>query len=276
MARPCLHHRSTVRKAATSVLLRRGIAKGLDLTYHDNGLVAERKEESNDQYSVTSWYANGQIKQVKKGIEPRGGTLRESEKLIAFWDSAGRQLIKDGTGRIVSSEDVTSRLNTMLRTDAGLRTQLIEQGTYENGLKQGVWTGRYTDKSYFYEEQYDKGICKGGKAIRAGGDTLRYTKIEQQPEFKGGMDALGFFLSKNLHFPDQAIRANVQGKVFLTFTIDTDGAIQDISVLRGLGFGCDEESVRVINQTQGKWIPGIQRGEPIKVRYSMPINFAFR
>ena len=60
------------------------------------------------------------------------------------------------------------------------------------------------------------------------------------------------FLGKNIKYPAAASRANVSGKVFLTFVVNTDGSIQDVSVLKGLGFGCDEEAMRVV-KTMPKW-----------------------
>ncbi|MBC8155760.1 MAG: energy transducer TonB, partial [Bacteroidetes bacterium] len=144
---------------------------------------------------------------------------------------------------------------------------------YQNGLKQGIWTGRYADGSYVYEEHYDKGVCTLGKSIEAGSDTVRYTVSEQPPQFKGGMSALSKFLGQNLTYPQKAAQMKIQGKVFVNFVINTDGTLEDVFVVQGIGFGCDEEAKRVVSQTQGRWIPGIQRGRPVKVRFVLPINF---
>jgi protein TonB len=65
---------------------------------------------------------------------------------------------------------------------------------------------------------------------------------------------------------------NVEGKVFVQFVIDKDGSPSDITVLKGIGSGCDEEAVRVI-KNMPKWTPGKQRGRPVKVRMSLPIVF---
>ena len=99
-----------------------------------------------------------------------------------------------------------------------------------------------------------------------------FTVVEQQPEFSGGMAALGQYLSKNLRYPAAAQRANVAGKVFVSFVVNTDGSIQDVQILKGLGFGTDEEAQRVV-KGMPKWRPGKQSGRPVRVKYNLPINF---
>lgn len=99
-----------------------------------------------------------------------------------------------------------------------------------------------------------------------------FTVVEQQPEFPGGMSALGQFLSKNIRYPAAAQRANVSGRVFVSFVVNTDGSIQDVTTLKGLGFGTDEEAVRVV-KSMPKWRAGKQSGRPVRVKYNLPINF---
>ncbi|MGV3560998.1 energy transducer TonB [Larkinella arboricola] len=99
-----------------------------------------------------------------------------------------------------------------------------------------------------------------------------FTVVEQNPEFPGGMSALGQFLSKNIRYPPAASRANVSGRVFVSFVVNTDGSIQDVTVLKGLGFGTDEEAMRVV-KAMPKWRPGKQSGRPVRVKYNLPINF---
>lgn len=99
-----------------------------------------------------------------------------------------------------------------------------------------------------------------------------FTVVEQQPEFTGGMAALGQYLSKNIRYPAAAQRANVSGRVFVSFVVNTDGSIQDVQVLKGLGFGTDEEAVRVV-KAMPKWRPGKQSGRPVRVKFNLPINF---
>lgn len=99
-----------------------------------------------------------------------------------------------------------------------------------------------------------------------------FTVVEQNPEFPGGQSEMYKYLSKNMRYPSQASRANVSGKVFLTFVVNTDGSIQDVSVLKGLGFGCDEEAMRVV-KAMPKWKPGKQSGRSVRVKFNLPISF---
>jgi TonB family protein len=99
-----------------------------------------------------------------------------------------------------------------------------------------------------------------------------YTVVEKQPEFPGGVDGLNKYIQENLRYPAAAQRANVQGRVFMSFVVTQDGGIADAKVLKGIGFGCDEEAIRVTSRMP-KWKPGSQDGKPLNVRYVLPIAF---
>jgi protein TonB len=88
-----------------------------------------------------------------------------------------------------------------------------------------------------------------------------FLTVEQQPEFPGGMKALGDFLSKSLKYPRAAASAGVSGRVFVSFVVNSDGSLTDLQVLKGIGFGCDEEAIRVM-QKMPHWKPGKQSAEP--------------
>ena len=86
------------------------------------------------------------------------------------------------------------------------------------------------------------------------------------------MGAFYKYISTNLRYPDQARKMGVEGKVFVQFIVDKDGSITDVQAIKGIGEGCDEEAVRVI-EGSNKWIPGKQRGRPVKVKMILPITF---
>jgi protein TonB len=77
---------------------------------------------------------------------------------------------------------------------------------------------------------------------------------------------------KNLHFPVIAQEQGVSGKVFLSFVIEKDGKLSNIVVEKGAGYGFDEEAVRVLKLAPA-WKPGIQNGQPVRVKYTVPITF---
>lgn len=107
---------------------------------------------------------------------------------------------------------------------------------------------------------------------QAGVEGEIFTVVENQPEFPSGLEGLTQFMSKNLRYPAAAERAKVQGRVFASFIVTKEGEITDVKVLKGLGFGIDEEAVRVI-KAMPRWKPGSQSGQPVNVRFHMPINF---
>lgn len=100
-----------------------------------------------------------------------------------------------------------------------------------------------------------------------------FTIVEVMPEFNGGQTALEAFLAKNLVYPIKAKENGISGTVYLSFKVDLKGRISDIRILRGIGYGCDEEAIRVIKLTSGKWKPGRQNGMPCNVSMTIPIIF---
>lgn len=99
-----------------------------------------------------------------------------------------------------------------------------------------------------------------------------FTVVEQNPEFPGGLKELGGYIGKNIRYPAAARRANVEGKVFVQFVVGEDGDIRDPKVLKGIGFGCDEEALRV-TLNMPRWNPGRQNGKAVAVQYNLPISF---
>ena len=96
--------------------------------------------------------------------------------------------------------------------------------------------------------------------------------VEKMPEYEGGISAFYNYIYKNLRYPNQARNLNIEGKVFIQFVIDENGKLTDLVISKGIGAGCDEEVLRVFANAPN-WIPGKQRGVPVKVRQSMAINF---
>jgi periplasmic protein TonB len=103
-------------------------------------------------------------------------------------------------------------------------------------------------------------------------DNQIYIAVEQMPEYAGGTAALSKFLQKNLRYPCPASNAGVSGKVYVQFVVGQDGAISKVDILKGLGFGCDEEAERVI-KLMPRWSAGKQSGRAVAVKFTLPISF---
>lgn len=99
-----------------------------------------------------------------------------------------------------------------------------------------------------------------------------FVGVEQSPEYPGGDRAMYKFLGDKIQYPAAATRANVSGRVTVQFVVEKDGSIGAVKVLKGIGFGCDEEAVRVI-KSMPKWSPGKQNGRPVRVYYTIPVMF---
>ena len=99
-----------------------------------------------------------------------------------------------------------------------------------------------------------------------------FVVVEDDPEFPGGTDSLIAFIQRNLVYPRQAIDNKIEGKVYVTFTIEVDGSISNVRLLRDIGGGCGAEAVRVVKMMP-KWKPGRQHGKPVRVQYNLPISF---
>lgn len=102
-----------------------------------------------------------------------------------------------------------------------------------------------------------------------------YISVQEMPEFPGGVAAMYKFISNTIDYPRLAKEMNISGRVFLTFVVERDGKVADVKVLRGIGHGCDEEAIRVI-EAMPNWSPGKQREVPVRVQYQMAIKFSLQ
>jgi len=96
--------------------------------------------------------------------------------------------------------------------------------------------------------------------------------VEQNPEFKGGYEAMQKFLRDRITYPQTAKQSGIQGTVFCQFVVEKTGAISRIKILRGIGGGCDEEAIRVVKEMPD-WIPGRQNGQDVPVMFQIPVKF---
>ncbi|MBO7288256.1 MAG: TonB family protein [Bacteroidales bacterium] len=96
--------------------------------------------------------------------------------------------------------------------------------------------------------------------------------VEEMPEFPGGAAKMMEFIQKNIKYPMMARESDIQGRVFVNFVVEPDGSITNVTVMRGIGGGCDEEALRVV-QSMPNWKPGKQRGSAVRCSFTVPIIF---
>ncbi len=97
-----------------------------------------------------------------------------------------------------------------------------------------------------------------------------FVVVENPPVLIGGIKAV----QEKVRYPDLAVKAGIEGKVIVQFVINKDGHVVNPFILRGIGGGCDEEALRVVKQI--KFSPGLQRGRPVSVKYTLPVSFKLK
>lgn len=106
-------------------------------------------------------------------------------------------------------------------------------------------------------------------------DDQVFVVVEEMPHFPGGDSELFKYLSNSIRYPVAAQEAGIQGRVICQFVVDKDGSITDVTVVRSVDVNLDNEAIRVL-EAMPKWIPGKQRGETVRVKYTLPLNFALQ
>ena len=99
--------------------------------------------------------------------------------------------------------------------------------------------------------------------------------VEQMPEYPGGMQAMMEFLKQNIKYPEDAQKQKVEGRVIALFVVETDGSISNIEVVKHAFPSLDAEAERVI-QAMPKWKPGKQKGQPVRVKFTVPVIFRLK
>lgn len=127
-----------------------------------------------------------------------------------------------------------------------------------------------------YEENEDENISENEEVLESVtvkeefSGTLRW--VEDMPAFPGGKGEMYEFLNNNLQYPQAARDLNIEGIIIVEFLVDVAGNLSDFKLVRGLGYGCDEEAMRVVRMMPS-WKPGMHHGHKVPVRYSLPIKF---
>jgi len=125
------------------------------------------------------------------------------------------------------------------------------------------------------EEKQDSSANGKNQSLQGNGsgdDTGIYTTLDVFPRYPGGDLSRLTFLRNNIHYPEVAQKAGLQGVVMVVFVIETDGSVSEVQVTKGIGAGCDAEAMRV-TKLMPRWEPGRRSGKPVRVMVRMPIVF---
>jgi TonB family protein len=246
----------------------------LEIKYYSNGMVRETTENidiQKDSYKTTRWYPNGQIFSVTQYQKPLNvdgkkdavGYQPHETLYVSQWDIDGNQVVVNGEG-----DGFSKHYDNKGQTYS-------EKGKIANFRKDGVWIEKFEDFAVINREIYKNGVFVKGISYSSPKDSVTYTAIEERPEFRGGMEGFTQFLTNNLRYPVDAQKYNVQGKCYIQFVVCTDGTLCDYEVLKSAGdSSLDKEALRVIKKSSGLWKPGLQRGQKVRSRFTIPINFS--
>ena len=125
----------------------------------------------------------------------------------------------------------------------------------------------YSDKG----NQYMVGLLKEGRSSKANANGV-FDVVDEMPQFPGGASKLFEFIAQNVKYPKEAENAGIQGRVIATFVVEKDGSISEAKVMKSVNPLLDAEALRVIN-AMPNWTPGKQRGEAVRVKYTVPVSF---
>lgn len=165
----------------------------------------------------------------------------------------------------------------------------IKSGSFEVMDNRILFFVKENSKSSYVNiyTQNDKGLLSLTKGVRAVSlvpatapavpapvydNTGHPEKVDVPAEFPGGINNARQFLANNIQYPDEAVENGVNGTVQVKFTVELDGSISNIQIVRKLGYGCDEEVVRVLKRMP-KWSPAKLNGKNVRSYYTMPVSF---
>jgi TonB family protein len=133
---------------------------------------------------------------------------------------------------------------------------------------------KITFKLLGYNESYIDQKTEKGLNDSAKWEGRIYEVVEQMPSFPGGQGALMQYLANNIKYPVTAKEDGVQGRVVVSFVVESNGSITDVQVVRSVDPSLDHEVQRVV-RSMPKWIPGKQKGQAVRVRYNIPVSFRY-
>ncbi|NNT70656.1 energy transducer TonB [Flavobacterium sp. IMCC34852] len=229
-----------------------GYSIGEEIKYYENGNKKSSTfyEDKRQAGKYTEWFENGNLKQIGK-FNPEKFNTNEYYLAETIWDENGVKMVENGNGLFDFHADKTHT-----------------KGEYKNGKKDGIWT--MTSETYSYVDDYKEGDFINGYHIDKNGIKKEYQVLEKKPEPKKGLQHFYKFIGSNFKPTRDGVKNKVKGKIYLNFVVDKDGKISDIKIIRGLGYGLDEEAIRVLEEYP-EWFPGEQRGVAVRCMYSLPI-----
>jgi antitoxin component YwqK of YwqJK toxin-antitoxin module len=220
--------------------------------YYENGnkkaLTTFIKSRPNGKCS--QWYENGNKKLEGEYVEDEKTFVGEL-KVFQFWNAENVQTVFDGNGDYDEISDF-----------------FFASGKIKEGFKDGIWEGYDKKLGYTFSEEYENKKFKYGISIDSTKISRKYKIVELRPEPKNGISDFYKHVAKNFRVPE--VRG-LQGKIYITFVIDKDGQVVEPKILKSIGYGTDEQAIKVVTSYKN-FVPGEIRGIKMRCAYSLPIS----
>jgi antitoxin component YwqK of YwqJK toxin-antitoxin module len=227
--------------------------EGQFLYYFENGNKKSAKyyKDSALNGPYSEFYENGNPKMEGEYI-PTEKDKKTRLVVMEYWNADNVQQVTGGNGDYEEIEK-----------------DEINFGKIKDGFKDGVWSGSNSKIKYTYTEAYADKELISGVSIDSNKVERTYKIVEISPEPKGGIMNFYKYVGKNFRMP---MVEGLKGKIFTSFEIDTNGRMINPKIIRSIGYGTDEETLRLLNAYTEKWTPRELRGIKLKATYSLPIN----
>lgn len=241
------------------------IREGKYIVYDTNQTIREETEYRNGQPEglQKKYYSNRKLEEVGYWVKDSNsvdekGRYATSYQIESYFDTKGKLVVEKGTGPC-------SRWNEA--------EELIEEGVYLNGLKDGVWEGYPSEQSIiFYNEIYEKGVLTQGISYDALAQPYRYKKLDEVAVFTGKEKTLEAFLrrafTKSLTIRTRSFR----GEILVSCVVNTKGNITEVQVPSLRDRYVREEIIRIMNRMNGKWQASKHRGQLTTTQLHIPIR----
>ncbi|MEO6521633.1 MAG: energy transducer TonB [Mucilaginibacter sp.] len=177
---------------------------------------------------------------------------------------------------IIEKDGSLNDINILRDPGSGLGDEAVRVLKLSPKWTPGVQNGKYVRVKYVVPVSFNLGGPLIQSRMVTKYDTTKgkvYSAVEINPVFPGGEAGFSKFLLENIQYPAEAKRNNVTGRVFLQFVVEADGSLSYINIIRDPGSGLGDEAVRVMKLSP-RWKPGSQNGKPVRVQFTVPVNFS--
>ena len=206
----------------------------------------------------TNYYPNGRLYSITTDRDDPVEIIESIDPyLVECRDSTGKILTQNGTGKWVTYDDDFKKITA--------------EGEVYLGSKVGEWQGKIGD-SCRYECLYVNGKATTGTGYDKNGIAHSFTRYKVLAEFKGGMPSFYKYIQRKMSYPSVDRKNNVEGSVFVNFTIDPNGNVINVQALRGPSATLEAEAAKIVKLSP-PWNPGTQWGLPANMVFTLPVSF---